>query len=110
MSKYRSKKVEIDGHIFDSKKEANRYLVLKKMEEDGELKYLHLQPTFVLQKPFRHATCGKQRAITYIADFEYMLMNGDIVVEDVKGYKTEVYKIKKKLFLYTHPDIVFKEV
>lgn len=110
MNKYRNRKVELDGNIFDSKKEAERYKVLKEMEDKGEIKYLQLQPTFVLQESFTHPQWGKQRSITYKADFEYMMMNGDIIVEDVKGVKTEVYKIKKKLFLRTHPSVTFKEV
>ena len=43
MSKYNSRKTTVDGITFDSKKEARRYLVLKQMEQDGEIKNLRLQ-------------------------------------------------------------------
>ena len=43
MSKYNSRKTTVDGITLDSKKEARRYLVPKKMEQDGEIKNLRLQ-------------------------------------------------------------------
>ena len=58
-----------------------------------------LQPKFLLAEGF--AYCGhKERAIYYIADFKYLMVQSDEwVVEDVKGTRTEVYKLKRKLFL-----------
>lgn len=110
MSKYRSKKVVVDGLAFDSKKESNRYCELKMLERAGKIKGLELQHQFVLQPPFRKN--GKTiRAITYIADFTYYdLEKNKNVVEDVKGYKTDVYKLKKKMFEYTYPDLTIIEV
>lgn len=108
-SKYRSKKVKIDGMVFDSKKEANRYLELKLLVKAKEIRDLELQPRFVLQESFKRK--GKtHRAITYIADFKYIdCKTGKTVVEDTKGYRTEVYNIKKKLFLNKYPDMEFVE-
>lgn len=100
----------VDGHIFMSKKESVRYKVLKKMEEDGIIKDLELQPRFILQVGFIDAMGEKHREITYIADFRYIDSKKKITyVEDVKGWKTEIYKIKKKLFLYSYQDCIFLE-
>lgn len=98
-SKYRAVKTTIDGITFDSKKEAARYKELKLLEKAGEIKDLGLQPRFTLQESFKHE--GKtQRSITYIADFIYWDEKAKAtVVEDVKGHKTQVYGIKKKMFL-----------
>ena len=109
MSKYHSKKTVVDGHKFDSKKEAERYKELKALEELGVIEDLKLQPRFVLQESFKDSKWGAQRAITYVADFLYK-EDRKTVVEDVKGMKTDVYRIKKKLFLKLYPGIDFREV
>ena len=108
--KYHSKKTIIDGITFDSKKEANRYCELKLLEKAGKIKDLQLQYQFVLQPPFRKN--GKSiRAIIYVADFVYFdLERMKNVVEDVKGYKTDVYLIKKKMFEYKFPDLTLIEI
>lgn len=96
MNKYKNKKVMIDNILFDSKKEANYYTYLKTLERAGKIKNLELQKKITLQGSFK--LNGKTiRAITYIADFVYEDDKGVHVV-DTKGYRTEVYKIKKKLF------------
>ena len=100
MNKYKNKKVEYDGHKFDSHLEMERYKQLKLLEKVGKIHNLILQPKFELQPSFKYK--GKPfRAITYVADFKYY--DGcmkDFIIEDVKGKLTEVYKLKKKLFLY----------
>ena len=108
-NKYHAEKTEVDGIIFDSKKESRRYAELKQMEEAGLITDLTLQPRFLLQEPFM-CDGKKERKIEYVADFEYR-ENGKTVVEDVKGEKTQVYKLKRKLFLYRYGDQVdFREV
>lgn len=104
MSKYNSKKTIIDGITFDSKKEGRRYLELKKKAENGEISDLRLQVPFELVPSFTIEIDGKKRKrrnIRYIADFVYY-ENGQKVVEDVKGRKTDIYKLKKKLFEYKY--------
>lgn len=97
MSKYKNKKVMIDNILFDSKKEANYYTYLKLLEKAGKITDLELQKKFILQPSFK--LNGKTyRAITYIADFVYK-ENGQVHVVDTKGYRTQAYKIKKKLFM-----------
>ena len=103
-SKYSSAKTDVDGIRFDSKKEAEFYAELKLGEKAGEISHLRLQPRYLLQEAFKHE--GKHyREIEYVADFEY-IENGETVVVDVKGFKTAVYMLKRKLFLYRYGDKV----
>ena len=110
MSKYGSKKVVIDGITFDSKREGNRYVELKLLERCGKIKDLKLQPKFELQPSFKKN--GRTiRAITYVADFTYFdLETMRNVVEDVKGFKTKEYILKKKMFEFNFPELTIIEV
>lgn len=108
-NKYHNKKVEFEGIKFDSKKEALRYRELKRLEVEGLINNLELQKRFELLPKFdingRHV-----RAITYTCDFYYYdTVKKSLIVEDVKGMKTDVYKIKKKMFEYKY-QIEIKEV
>lgn len=98
-NKYNNKKVMLDGYKFDSKKEARRYQELKLLQVAGKIRDLELQPVFLLQEGFiKHLK--RIRAITYVADFKYIdTESNKVIVEDVKGVKTDVFKIKYKLFL-----------
>lgn len=108
-SKYGNKKVLIDGIKFDSKKEANRYLELQLMEDTDYITDLELQKKFELI-PSYEINGRKIRAMNYMCDFYYFdLMTGKYIVEDVKGYRTEIYKLKKKMFEYKYK-IEIKEV
>lgn len=101
-SKYKNKKVVINGIKFDSKKEANRYLELKLMEDTDYIKDLELQKKFELI-PKYEINGRKVRAMNYICDFYYFdILNNRYVVEDVKGMKTQLYKCKKKIFEYKY--------
>lgn len=95
-SKYHARKTTVDGITFDSRKEADRYLVLKGMEDDGAIGDLRRQVRYELVPAFdvdgRH-----YRPVYYVADFVYV-DDGKEVVEDVKGMRTDVYKLKSKLF------------
>lgn len=104
MNKYRNKKTEADGILFDSKREASRYAELSLLLKSGAISDLKLQPAFELQEHFKMD--GKMiRSITYKADFIYKdNITGRIVVEDVKGVETKDFKIKKKLFLKRYGD------
>lgn len=94
MSKYNNIKTKVDGIMFDSKKEAARYGVLKLLEKKKKIFNLKLQPKFPI-------AVNGEKICTYIADFSYsdMVPNGAgyDVVEDVKGVKTAIYRLKKKL-------------
>nr|UVX75255.1 MAG: Protein of unknown function (DUF1064) [Bacteriophage sp.] len=99
-SKYHARKTTVDGITFDSKREADRYLVLKGMEEDGLIEDLRRQVRCELIPAFdvdgRH-----YRPVYYVADFVYV-EDGKEIVEDVKGMRTDVYKLKSKLFAYRY--------
>ena len=90
-SKYHAQPTVVDGLRFDSKREAARWRELLILERAGVIKGLRRQVPFVLIDKSEYG-----RAVIYYADFTYM-ENGQEVVEDVKGVKTDVYKIKKRL-------------
>lgn len=102
-NKYNNKKIEYKGIKFDSIKEKNRYMELSFLEAAGQIRELKLQPRFMLQEKFRDENGKLHREIAYIADFSYFNDECDkLIVEDVKGFKTDVFKIKEKLFLYKY--------
>jgi hypothetical protein len=108
-SKYRAKKVEIDNIKFDSEKEAKRYLQLKELQNNNKISNLRLQVKFeLIPKQTDTNNKFKYHQISYIADFVYYNNEtNEEVIEDVKGYKTPEYKLKKKLFYYRYKkDIV----
>lgn len=108
-SKYHAEKTKIDGIQFDSKKEADYYCELKMLKMAGEVKEIDRQVVFELLPSYKRN--GKTvRAITYRADFVVTYRDGSKNVIDVKGYQTDVYKLKKKMLLYRYPDINFQEV
>lgn len=98
-SKYNAKKTNVDGIKFDSIREAERYCELKLLEKAKEIRDLELQPRFLLQDKFKDKQGNTHRKIEYVADFMYIDKCGITIVEDVKGVLTDVYKIKKKIFL-----------
>lgn len=110
MSKYGNRKTEIDGIVFDSKKESQMYLDLRLMEKAGEIQELVLQPRFPLQHPFTNAAGKKIRSIAYIADFKFYDRKQEKTrVIDCKGFKTAVYRLKKKLFEHTYRELMLEE-
>lgn len=107
-NKYHAQKTELDGITFDSRKEANRYALLKQQERFGLISNLQRQVSFELQPGYTNNQGKKVRPITYVADFVYEEA-GEKVVEDVKGFRTKEYELKKKLFEYKYPEYVFVE-
>lgn len=111
-NKMNAKKTKVDGIMFDSREESRRFTVLKEAEQSGQIHELVLQPSWVLQEGFRFYNVAV-RPIKYIADFVYR--DGDtMVIEDVKGHRTPVYRIKAKLLKRLLADmnckVVFREV
>lgn len=92
MSKYHAQKTVVNGIAFDSKKEASRYIQLSMMQKAGIIHDLRLQVPFIIISKSRYG-----RAIRYVADFVYKAQDGREVIEDVKGMKTPVYRLKKRL-------------
>ena len=101
--KYGNRKTVIDGHTFDSKREAARYGVLKLLERTGTITDLELQPRFELIPKQRRDDGRPERACEYVADFRYTdARTGQQVIEDAKGMRTRDYIIKRKLLLQVH--------
>lgn len=106
MNKYKNKKTQIDMYVFDSIAESKRYKELALLQRVGKIENLQLQPKFLLQESFKKN--GKTfRKIEYIADFMYE-EKGQVIVEDVKGKETEVFKLKRKLFEYKYRGLELK--
>lgn len=122
--KYAHIKTEIDGIMFDSKMEADFYIYLKALKEEGSVLHFETQPEYVLQEKFiifegvtyegTHPLFNKLKrkhnlstvaAIKYRSDFLVTFSDGDQVVIDVKGVETPEFKIKKKLFMYKYPEL-----
>jgi hypothetical protein len=115
-NKYGNRKVTVGNETFDSWKEYERYKELVLLVRAGKVHDLMRQVKFELlpaqyehyerrsEKTGKRLKDGKrciEQAVYYIADFVYW--EGDrMIVEDVKGYRTDEYKLKKKLMLYQH--------
>ena len=102
MSKYKAKPITIDGIRFASTKEGKRYTELKLLERAGEISRLELQPRYDI-------TINGVKVCTYVADFSYFDKSSR-VVEDVKGMKTPVYRLKRKLVEALYPGVKITEV
>ncbi len=84
--KFHAKPTELDGIIFPSKKEAKYYSELKLRQKSGEVLF------FLRQTPF-HLPGG----VKYVCDFTEFLSDGSVQFVDVKGMKTDMYVVKKKI-------------
>jgi hypothetical protein len=111
--KYGNKKTYANGQLFDSSHEAKRYRELCLLQSAGLISDLQTQVPYELIPTQREPdTVGKrggikqgkciEKSCVYYADFVYKDANGNVVVEDAKGMKTEAYKIKRKLMLWVH--------
>jgi len=125
-SKYKAVKTTIDGVTFDSKKEAKRYTELKLLEKAGHITHLELQPEYQItingakickyKADFRYFTVRQENNEQYYnskGEWQTPTMTGDKegqIVEDVKGFKTPIYRLKKKLVEACYPGTQIKEV
>ena len=125
MSKYFSRKITVDGIIFDSRKEATRYRELKLLQRVGQISDLQLQVRFELlpaqyadtesvytrgAKKGKHKRRCIEQSVVYVADFVYT-ENGRQIVEDTKGVRTKDYILKRKLFRWRYgEEYEFREV
>lgn len=102
--KYHNHRTERDGIVFASRREASDYTDLMLQQEAGLIRNLVCQPRFVLQEKFTDASGVKHRAIEYVGDFSYEeCETGKLVVVETKGFETQAWRIKRKLFLYRYP-------
>ena len=104
--KYKNIPTEVDGQIFHSKIEAKRYVELKLLQKEGEIKDLEIQPVIPL------VVNGKKIG-KYIGDFRYYdKAFKKVVLEDVKSKvtKTSLYRLKKKILLTYDPPLEIIEI
>lgn len=109
-NKYNNKQTTVCGITFQSEHEAKRYLFLRSEQDAGRISDLKTQVPYEVVPGFVYRG-QKIRAIKYILDFEY-IKDGRLIVEDAKGYQTDVNKIKVKLFKreYPYPEFTFRLV
>jgi Flp pilus assembly CpaF family ATPase len=93
-NKYNAKKTNVDGITFDSRREANRYGELKTLLKSGLISDLELQVPFP-------CVINSKKICSYKADFVYT-QDGKRIIEDVKGFMTRDFKLKKKLVEALH--------
>lgn len=97
-NKYKNKKAEVDGIIFDSIKESRRYGELKILKKQGLILDFECQKTYKLE-------VNGQLICKYISDFVVYHLDGPVVVEDVKSEMTAklpVFRLKTKLMKAIH--------
>ncbi len=95
--KYRAKPTVVQGIRFASKREGGRYEELRLLEQAGSIRDL------VLQRPFDLHAQGGERVARYVADFTYVdVATGELVVEDAKGYRTPMYRLKARWMQAEH--------
>lgn len=98
-----NERVEVDGIKFQSKREAGRWVLLRDRQLKREIFFLQRQVKFRLEVDGVHIT-------DYIADFVYYTtLGGSRVVEDVKGFVTDAYEMKRRLMRAVHK-ITIQEV
>lgn len=120
-SKYGNKKAKASGKVFDSRRERSRYYTLQVLEKAGEISDLRMQVPFEiipaiyetvevqLKTKTKQVQKLVQRAAHYFADFVYKDKDGNMVVEDSKGFRTKEYLLKKKM-MRAFLGITIKEV
>lgn len=99
-SKYGAKKTKIDGICFDSKLEAEYYSMLKLRQKAGEIAGFCRQPRFVVIEGQ-----NGEKGTEYVADFIEFMPDGRYRIVDVKGMKTEVFRLKMKAFRARYPGL-----
>lgn len=96
-NKYNAKRVEFSGIKFDSKKEQRRFVELIGLQHAGRITDLKLQHNFTLREGYTTTDGERVQGTIYKADFTYYDEAGNFIIEDVKGRKTDVYQLKKKM-------------
>lgn len=110
-NKYRAVKTVVDGITFDSKKEAARWQELKLLEKAGEISHLERQGKIYLMSGNTPVCYDSGRKAFWKFDFAYFCgRRNKRVLEDVKGVRTDVFKLKKAVLLACYPGIIIEEV
>jgi hypothetical protein len=105
--KYNNHKVRIDGLLFDSQLEADYYADLKLQLKAGVIRGYCRQPEFVLTEGMPEYNI---EPMSYKADFIIFHLDGTAEIIDTKGFLTDIYKNKRKVFYEKYPKLEIKEV
>jgi hypothetical protein len=106
-SKYSNNRVKVDGLLFDSQLEANYYSNLKLLHKAGVIKGYCRQPEFILTEGMPEYNVEPMK---YRPDFIVFNLDDTFEIIDTKGFLTDVYKNKKKVFIEKYPDLRVKEI
>lgn len=103
--KFGNNKVEADGYTFDSGAEYRHYRSLLLRVSAGDITHLKIHPPFVIIPAFKDRDGKRVQQTVYEADFSYREVTspGTLVVEDVKGARTEAFNLKWKLMKQRYP-------
>ena len=112
MTKYHAKKTEIDGILFDSKLEADRYLQLKFLKMAGEISDLKLQPELQIFQGYIDPETGEHhKSRYYVGDFQYVdKAEHKVIVEDTKGIETADFRLKWDYVRSQYPEFEFRKL
>jgi hypothetical protein len=97
--KYKAKAVKVNDIHFSSTAEAKRYKELEALKNNGEVLF------FLRQTPFHLPA-----KVKYVCDFTVFWKDGNVTFEDVKGFKTDLYKVKKKMVEELYAPLEIKEI
>lgn len=105
-SKYSAIRTRLKGQTFDSRLEARRWLYLQDRQRRGHISNLRRQVRYQLLPGEKLPDGSTLRPVTYVADFVYDHPDGHQTVEDAKGVRTQVYKLKRHLMWHIHQIII----
>lgn len=115
-AKYGNKKVTIGGETFDSKKEGDRWVDLLRKQEAGEISHLERQPKFYLYGAkgpvlIRSRGYPNGRRAVWKGDFAYFCsIRNKRICEDVKGFRTQIFILKKAVVEACYPGLEIVEI
>ena len=112
MTKYHAHKTEVDGILFDSKLEAERFIQLKLLLQAGEISDLKLQPEFQIFQGYIDPETGEHhKSRYYFGDFQYVDKQcHKVIVEDTKGIETPDFRLKWDLVCSIYPEYEFRKL
>jgi len=99
-NKFNATKQTYNGYNYDSKKEASYAEQLDWMVKAGEIKEWSRQAKI-------DCTVNGKHVCNYFIDFEVTLPDGRIEFHEVKGFETDVWRLKWKLSQAVYPDRTF---
>jgi len=93
LTKYKAVRTTFSGYSFASKIEAQRYAELELLKRAGEVVSIKCQ----VQVSLSHAN------IIYKPDFLVEMKDGSQIYEEVKGFETPEWRLKRKLWIAYGP-------